>query len=218
MPENTQKITAVGEDPGVAGFVALCIAAAKKTSGICITDVIVRTSRAYHLNYHLGYYEFHQARAALIKAVRFPKDATTFDKDGNGLNAIPTGPYNDLLGKKIFADQDRGKKPGWAGHTNPMKGVEDAPSGRDLPLVRQFLSLQETMLNLKLNDYSAAWVDKKITKDRNERDTDLAIAIDTMQRQIVYVTDLGAARREIADLNRTVTLLTQERQREREMA
>jgi hypothetical protein len=214
LPENTQNVTLIGEDPGVAAFALLCITAAKKTSGICITDVIVKTSKANHLHYHLGYFEFHQARSALIKLVRFGKDATLFDKDGNGTNAIPIGPYNDLLGKKIFADQDRGKKPGWCGHTNPLKGVEDAPSGRDLPIVRHFLRLQETMLTLKLNDYTPEWVEKKIKEKREVRDTDLQIAIETMDRQITWATDLTALRVEIGDLNRTVTLLTQERQRE----
>ncbi len=214
MKQSTKTLSVIGEDPGVAAFVRMCIATAKKSSGMSVTDAIVKTSKRENLNYHLGYFEFYQARSALIKRIRFAKEATLFDRDGNGVNAIPRGEDNDLLGKKIFVDQDRGKKPTWAGHTNAFKSEEDTPSGRNLPIVREFLAQQTAMLMLDENDYTDEWVESKITAKPAIRDTDLQIAIDAMKRSVTNLKDNRTLKLEVADLRHTVTLLTQERHRE----
>ncbi len=183
-------------------FALLVINTVRKCGGLAITDAITKTSKDHNLTYHLGYYEFGQAKAEVIRLIRHAKAPTVFDANGEGINGIEQGKFHNLLGTKIFPDQDRGRVPSWAGNTLPRALVYgSAPTGRDLPIVQDFLNYQIAMLHLGEDDFSEEWVGRKVRAAPVVRDQDLGLAIKAMKHRIKLIKEAG-------DLNQKIRVLS----------
>lgn len=194
-------------------FARRCVATARKTqNGLSIHDAICKTSEREGLDFHRGYYEYGQAKNALIKLIREPKDATVFDKNGTPLNAKPVGEFNNLLGKKLFPDMDRGRVPQWAGTAKPVKSDYEAVDGRGLPIVRDFIQQQKAMLGLGYEDeFTAEWVERKICSAPVIRH-DLVLAIKSMQDRITMLKNGVSLQNQVNELAATVSRLTRDRE------